>query len=73
MIASDYVDSVEIQDTSGADALIYVTVDNIDPLVNTKTFQVRGIYNNTGGYDWSCSPGGSNPIDAKYLPAECRP
>lgn len=67
-ISSTYVKSLVV-----ASNVITVTLRNIDPQVNAKTFTLTGtMSSNKSGVQWVCFPGGGTPINPRYLPASCR-
>ncbi|GAB3231861.1 pilin [Psychrobacter pacificensis] len=69
--AGSYVDSISYDKTSDTVAVVTAKVKGVNDTANTKTFQLTG----TGadnGITWVCAPGATDPIDKKYLPANCR-
>ncbi|MBN7795394.1 pilin [Parahaliea mediterranea] len=71
---TDIVKQITYQLSSG-DALITISVasSNLPGEANDLTFSLSGSSNpNEGTVTWTCKPGASNPMPAKWLPATCR-
>tara|TARA_B110000503_G_scaffold13903_1_gene18958 strand:+ start:78854 stop:79345 length:492 start_codon:yes stop_codon:yes gene_type:complete len=81
-VNSDILKELSIADISGTVVRIVANVrDNVwnggAQSATTLAFQLSGSKNTDGSMTWSCLPGDdggrtSNPIETKYLPANCR-
>ena len=73
---STFVKSVAYSTTgSGTDtkAVITVTGSDKEAKIKDKTLAFTGTYlASNGQVTWICGPGGTDGIDAKYLPASCK-
>jgi len=72
-ITGTYVTSVGVAAT-GNTGLITITLNNNvggTPTANLKTISLAPT-TGTGSVKWDCSPGATNPVPNKYLPATCR-
>ena len=67
-ITGNAVDSVTIADTDGM-----ITVAYNEKVASGTTLSLKPSISSTGGsITWVCAAGETNPVDAKYLPANCR-
>lgn len=74
--SGDYVDGLSYSKTDDDNAVITVDMngnqlggDVADG--SADTFDLNGT-GSSSGVSWTCTPGNSNPIAGKYLPANCR-
>ncbi len=72
--SSDMVDSVNyaIDASSTAVGVITVKIKATQPRVGGKTVQLKGTLGSGGQISWSCGPGATDGVEAKYLPASCK-
>lgn len=73
--SSDVVDSViyALDSNNKAVGVITVTIKKDQPRIGGKTVQLKANLNSTTGQiSWTCGPGASEGVDAKYLPASCK-
>ena len=72
--SSDMVESVSYAIDSGNNAVgvITVKIKAAQPRIGGKTLQLRGTLGTGGQISWSCGPGATDGVDAKYLPASCK-
>jgi type IV pilus assembly protein PilA len=72
--SSDMVESVSyaIDASNGAVGVITVKIKAAQPRIGGKTLQLRGTLGTGGQISWSCGPGATDGVDAKYLPASCK-
>ena len=72
--SSDMVDSVSyaIDASSTAVGVITVKIKATQPRVGGKTVQLKGTLGSGGKISWSCGPGATDGVEAKYLPASCK-
>jgi len=72
--SSDMVDSVSyaIDASNTAVGVITVKVKANQPRIGGKTVQLKGTLGNGGQISWSCGPGATDGVEAKYLPASCK-
>ena len=72
--SSDMVDSVSyaIDASSTAVGVITVKIKATQPRVGGKTVQLKGTLGSGGQISWSCGPGATDGVEAKYLPASCK-
>ena len=68
--SSNWVASVAYTQTSTSVGVITVTTSTRDSKINGVTVTVTGTLQGNGQVAWECRPG---TIDAKYLPASCKP
>jgi len=75
--SSKWVSSVSYANTSASVGVITVftktSANGGDPKLNGNTLQMTGTMQGNGQVVWVCAAGATNPIDAKYLPASCKP
>jgi type IV pilus assembly protein PilA len=70
---SKYVASVEYASTVSTTATITVTATAAEPKISGKQITMTGTVSPLNNQvTWICGPGGTTPIDAKYLPASCK-
>ncbi|MBF0357825.1 MAG: pilin [Magnetococcales bacterium] len=74
--AGSVVDSLTYDDTNTTTGVITVVVDidedgTYEQANGDGQFTLTGVGSSTG-VTWTCAVGGTNPILAKYLPANCR-
>jgi len=69
---STYVASVAFTNTDASDGIITVVANTKEPAISGLTIQLSGKINSTGGVDWVCGPGATNPVASKYLPSSCQ-
>ncbi|ROR29711.1 pilin [Inmirania thermothiophila] len=67
----NYVSSMTYTRNSSANATITVTINNLDPAVDTKKVALTGV-GSSSGVTWTCAPAASGGVEKKYLPASCR-
>ena len=75
--ASKWVSSVSYANTDASIGVITVftktAANGGDNKLNGNTLQMTGTLQGNGQVLWVCAAGATNPIDAKYLPASCKP
>ena len=73
--SSDMVDSVSyaIDASNTAVGVITVKINGKQPRIGGKTVQLKGTLGSGGQISWSCGPGATDGVEAKYLPASCKP
>jgi len=69
-ISSKWVSSIAVI-PNGVIQVTFATTAQLGDASGT-TFVLTPEHNNRARIDWSCSTGGSNPINSRYLPAYCR-
>ncbi len=72
--SSDMIDSVSyaIDASNSAVGVITVKIKASQPRIGGKTVQLKGTLGSGGQIAWSCGPGATEGVDAKYLPASCK-
>lgn len=72
--SSDMVDSVTyaVDPSNSAVGVITVKIKAGQPRIGGKTVQLKGTQATSGQISWSCGPGATDGVDAKYLPASCK-
>lgn len=72
--SSDMVDSVTyaVDPSNSAVGVITVKIKAGQPRIGGKTVQLKGTQAPGGQISWSCGPGATDGVDAKYLPASCK-
>jgi type IV pilus assembly protein PilA len=68
-VKGNYVSMINSDDTNVL-TVLYKGTGKVNAGLVDKTLEMT--YNTTSGI-WTCRTGGGNPIDAKYLPASCKP
>ena len=75
--ASKWVSSVSYSQTNASVGVITVFTKTAaaggDSKLNGNTLGMTGTLQGNGQVVWVCAAGATNPIDAKYLPASCKP
>lgn len=70
---SKYVASVGYSSTNASTAVITVTTTAADSNISGRKLLLTGVVNTSGVIDWTCSAPADDGIDAKFLPASCKP
>ena len=72
--SSEMIDGVSyaLDATNSAVGVITVKIKANQPRIGGKTVQLKGTLGSTGQISWSCGPGATDGVDAKYLPASCK-
>jgi type IV pilus assembly protein PilA len=70
--ASKWVASVAYTYTDASHGVITVTASANEPKINGAMIIMTGTLLGNGQVDWVCGPGGTTPINSKYVPASCK-
>jgi type IV pilus assembly protein PilA len=68
---SQYVQGVSYSRSTDKIGVITVTAKE-QPRIGSKTLELKGTLSDNGQLAWTCGPGTTNGIEAKYLPATCK-
>lgn len=71
--SSKYVASVNYSFSNASTAVITVTTTTADSKISGRLLLLTGVVNTSGVIDWTCSAPVEGGIEAKYLPASCKP
>ena len=71
--SSSYVTSVTYARTDASNGVVTVTASAKEPKISGKKVLLTGTLQSNGQVTWVCGPAATTGMDAKYLPASCKP